>query len=152
MKVFKRLICLALIVLTLFSVSSFFASAANTSDWSWYKGIDGNTTCITGHRRKENDTSAYIKYEGGTANPVVVRVCGTNDSTTLGGKDTGSNMTLRNTYNNYNDYYNVYAGTERGLKNLVYENGVNYAYLKITVGSGKQASGLWSPDSVGNYN
>lgn len=151
MKMLKRFLCLTLVVLMLMSFSSLFASAANISDWEWYKGVNSGTTCITGHRRKENDTSVYIKYSGGTADPVTVRVCGTNDSTTLGGHDTGSNMTLKNAYNNYNTYYNVYVGTERGLQNLVYENGVKYAYLKITVGSGKLASGLWSPDSVGNY-
>ena len=151
MKKFKIIISLTLMLLTLISFSSLFASAANTSDWEWYKSVNGDTTCITGHRAKENDTSAYIKYSGGTANSVTVRVCGTNDDTTLGGRDTGTNMTLKNVYNNYNTYYNVYVGTERGLKNLVYENGVKYAYLKITVGSGKLASGLWSPDSVGNY-
>ncbi len=151
MKALKKLICLSLITLTLFSFSSLFASAANISDWSWYKGVNSNTYCITGHRSKEDDSSAYIDYDSGTVSPVAVRVYGTTDSTTLGGRDTGTNMTLKNKYNNYNTYYNVYLGTERGLQNLVYENGVPYAYLKITVGSGKMASGLWSPDSIGNY-
>lgn len=151
MKTFKKIVCLTLMVLTLMSFSSFFVSAANTSDWSWSKAVGDASDHITGHRAKENSTSAYIKYSGGTATSVRVRVYGTNDSTTLIGKDTGTNMTLKNVYNNYNTYYDVYHGTERGLQNLVYENGVKYAYLKITVGKNKLASGLWSPDSVGNY-
>lgn len=96
MKALKKLICLSLITLTLFSFSSLFASAANISDWSWYKGVNSNTYCITGHRSKEDDSSAYIDYDSGTVSPVAVRVYGTTDSTTLGGRDTGTNMTLKN--------------------------------------------------------
>lgn len=151
MSIIKKIIVLSLVVLMVMSISSLFVNAANISDWDWNKSVGVGSTCVTGHREKQDDSSAYIYYEAGTKNPVQVRVYGTNNSTTLAGVDDGTNYTLRNAYNNYNTYYDVYTGTERGLQNIVYETGLDYAYLKISVGTGYLAYGLWSPDSVGDY-
>ena len=151
MSILKKIIVLSLVVLMIMSMSSLFVSAANISDWYWNKSVGIGSECVTGHREKQDDSSAYIYYEAGTKNPIQVRVYGTNNSTTLGGYDDGINYTLKNMYNNYKTYYDVYSGTERGLQNIVYETGVDYAYLKMSVGTSYLAYGLWSPDSVGDY-
>ena len=151
MKILKKIVCIALVILSILSISSLFVSAANTSDWYWCKVVGSGTKCVTAHRAKENSTSAYINYVSGTKSVVPVRVLASTYTTSSGGKDDGVNKTLKNSYNNYQTYYNVHTGTERGLQNTVYEDGYRSAYLRITFGTSYLGEGYWSPDSVGNY-
>lgn len=143
---FKKIFCCALVLLSIASIPCSFAGVGNIEDWYWCKSIGTGDEYKTAVREKLDDTSVYINYQGGTKDPIRVRVYGTNTTNNY-----GNNMTLKNMYNNYNTYYDVYVGTERGMQNLVHENGAKKAYLRITVGNGYLASGVWSPDSVGNY-
>lgn len=135
------------------------AFAANTTDTGWGYSPDGenvyqysvsnNYTCETEARRKDTDTSIYVKYQNGSLDSIRVYAYKTGYSN----KRDGSNATCRNSRNNGKDYYVYTVGLERTMHNNVNESGCPYAYIKIyTNGISGWAVGLWSPDSTREYN
>lgn len=144
-KVLRRIITVCLMAMAVLSVSNVFATG-NTKPWEWSSSYGGTSTVVTPHRPKKNATEAYIKNSYSNINTVTVRVCGTNKSSNISGKNDGKNVTVKCRDNNYETYYNVHKKERCLMKNKVYENKYKYCYLTIGVGTNNTAEGNWGPD------
>lgn len=146
MKTGKRIIALALLVVTLVSVMSFAASASST-DISFQ-----GTTYMTNHFRtplgkKDNNTASYLYITDASELYTFVReiACQSNG--------TGN---LICTYSDGSPTMDVVCrrGVKYNIYNDVYELGYRYAKLSFMpmYENSSDVKGKWSADSVGTYN
>lgn len=115
------------------------AATPNTSDTDFFNHSNV-TVDYTDTRDKNTSSSCYMYYEAGNAATIRAEVY-----------HYSVNCTNKCSYNGYKDYYTVSRYTERGLENTVRESGYTNCRLKTTTASNKYASGVWSPDMVGEY-
>lgn len=108
----------------------------NTTDSSW--PLSGSSVLKDYCRRKYNDTSIYVTNSTGYA--VSVNVYGRKTKT---GADVDVSGTSFSTTN-----LTLPANSVKQIRQLIHEKNCSYAHIYF---GGTGGSGLWSPDSVGNY-
>lgn len=143
----KRILALALCLVTLVSVMSVTAFAANTSDTKFtnFKLNSNEWFYLITPREKTNDSKVYLYYTTGTYNAVRAKVYG---------KTTYSSTTNNNcTYYDGSvvSYVTCVKGTKYSIGNLVYERDYPWATLGFWSQYTDTISGVWSPDSAGTY-
>ena len=117
-------------------------SEASTNQNNFYKYYSGDVfDYATQIKKKDNDSSAYIKNNSNVYLNVVVAAAVSKDSpnSTLSYIDTNLGQTL----------HNVAPYRDLPLTNLVKESGYQYCYLVIMPCAYKKLtlSGSWSPDT-----
>lgn len=125
------------------------ASAANNGDTDFSLKVRTTLNDYTNVREKQDASGTYVYYKSATTGltgAVKYRVMGSNNQST---------PSIYATNYTRNSYGTISVGQERFISQYVYEKGQKYAFLSTPkVASGDPtgtASGVWSPDSVGNY-
>ncbi len=147
MKIKKTIFKMAMLTMMVFAVVSHndkIAGASNYADtrWEFYVNVFDTSDRYTEDREKEDSTKVYMNWVGqSNVSELRVMVEGSPDKTYH------YNCTYGATY------FPLYQPGQYSLSNIVYESGYDYARLRMRSGEGSgYVSGLWSPDSLRNYN
>ena len=134
MKIKKTIFKMAMLTMMVFAVVSHndkIAGASNYTDtrWEFYVNVSDTSDRYTEDRKKEDSTKVYLNWVGqSNVSELRVMVEGSPDG-----------------IYHYNCTYS--------LSNTVNERGYKYARVRMRSGEGSgYVSGLWSPDSLRNYN
>ncbi len=151
----KRLVCIALLLAVILSVTAVSVHASNHSDTYFYDITvpRGTFSAMIPHRSKTDTTPVYLKIINVYYSMVNVNV----QAVGLDFPITDEPITVENmTYSNGQivNSVSVYEGMDYLVRSLIYERGYRLASLRFMTGLGHSTTifeGKWSPDSVGSY-
>ena len=133
----KKMIALGIVGAMLTSTGLNCVTAAETSDSKFSFELRAGGAILTKERPKTDATGTYVKYNSGPSRGVNFIVYGVKKDGKLVNDTKGTAI--------------IYPGTQRRIKQYVYENGRRKARLGGAMTSQYgTAKGVWSPDSVGN--
>lgn len=133
---FKKFVSIIISLMVVCSAFGLYASAGNTTHNPFNFALAPSETFkLTDPVRKLNDSSVFVKLNGGAAE---FTVWGTNFSS---GTEYGFDVTLNR--------LSLYEGEYGYIQQLVYENGFPYAMLGVrnTIGYTRSVYGYWTADS-----
>lgn len=144
----KRILALALCLVTLVSVMSVTAFAANTSDKSFSLTVTGSTYQPVVRQKKEDTSTVYLYMNDSTTfTHCFVQACGS--STT---SSTLINKTIVNSERA--NYVVCRREVKYNIHTDIYEDGYTYAavrFKQLNSNYSGTVAGKWSPDSAGSY-
>jgi len=133
---FKKFVSIIISLMVVCSAFGLYASAGNTTHNPFNFALAPSETFkLTEPERKYNDSSVFVKLNGGAAE---FTVWGTNLSS---GTGYGFDVTLSR--------LSLYEGESGEIPQLVYESGFPYAMLGVrnTIGYTRSVYGYWTADS-----
>ena len=158
MKKSKRVVALMLVLVTLISILTVTASASNYGNTNFYNFTLREDQRFLNTREKQDDTPCYVRVNNALINQVIhINAFGylvdDKEATTLRGHCT------RDGYGQYQEFVSILPYQDYRIRNMINEFGYPYASLGFSSPSdgafqgevGNEVSGVWSPDSLGNY-
>lgn len=145
MKKSKRVIAMLLLVLTIASIFSVTAFAAQLDDSYFFNMTMYSYWRYLTHRTKDDVSPIYLHIsEAQTNNAVCARATGTYAD------GTGRINYTWDAYDNLVDYVRVWPGIVYSVRNIIHESGKPDASLgfKNYLGLPNEITGAWSPDST----
>ena len=160
MKISKRILSVMLVLLTLVSIMSVTASASNYGNTNFYNFTLYKHQRFLNPREKQDDTPCYVRVNSAYFNQIIhINAYGflIPDQNEEG----LSRHCTRDGYGQYQEYVSILPYQDYRIRNMIYEFGYPYASLGFSSPSdgaftgggivGNEVSGVWSPDSLGNY-
>ena len=157
MKKSKRIVSIMLVLVTLISILSVSVSASNYQNRDFYNFTLFDFPRFLTPRDKEDDTPCYVCVTSALINqPIYIRAHGFKIPNI---NDTEDVNLTRDGYGNYVPSVVIQPYQHYRIRNMIFEFEYPYASLGfrspeelgMTNGYGNEVSGVWSPDSLGNY-